>query len=127
MDYQGFSVSSRADGKQYQCHFRMLVTAISLRHSDTVDVTFLVNAKPFVVAIPHVALAEFRNSTGLILTDAETIEMAGCFLKEMLEKEGLRDDRIAAVSREEALKLIASIKGPSRVDQPGVVGRLVTS
>src|SRR5579885_803902 len=123
MDYQEFRVVSPADGKEYQCRFRMIATAISLRHSDTVDIKFLVNGKPYVVALPHAALAQYRKTTGKILTDADSIEMAGRLLTETLQKEGLRDDRLLTATFDQTLQLAAALRSVSPLDQPGIVGQ----
>ncbi|MBI4460820.1 MAG: hypothetical protein HY648_12280 [Acidobacteria bacterium] len=86
MNLQEFEVSSVLDGKRYQCRFYNLMTGISLRHSDTVDVKFLVNGKGVVIALPHAAWAEHRQRSGRFLTDSDAIQIAGLFLKESLER-----------------------------------------
>ena len=86
MAYEEFSVSSPAGGKTYHCRFSTLTTGIAPRHSDTVDVKFLVDGKGVVIALPHIAFAEHERRTGRTLTDAMAIQMAGLFLKELLEK-----------------------------------------
>ena len=53
MAYEEFSASSPASGKTYRCRFHTLMTGISLRHSDTVDVKFLVDGKGVVIALPQ--------------------------------------------------------------------------
>ena len=86
MAYEEFSASTPAGGKTYRCRFHTLMTGISLRHSDTVDVKFLVDGKGVVIALPHIVFAEHHRRTGRALTDAMAIQMAGLFLKELLEK-----------------------------------------
>jgi len=105
MSYEEFSVVSSIDGKQYSCRFHTLMTAISLRHSDTVDVKFLVGGKPVVVALPHNAFAEYRQRTGRPITDAMAIQIAGLFLRELLEKEGFEEDRRLVPSAQQTLQL----------------------
>jgi len=115
MSYEEFSVVSGVDGKRYDCRFYTLMTAISPRHSDTVDVKFLVNGKPVVMALPHTAFAEYRHRTGSPLTDVKAIQIAGLFLKERLEKEGLEEDRLLAPSTQQTLDLAAAIQSaPAR-------------
>ena len=109
MSYEEFSVVSGVDGKPYDCRFYTLMTGISLRHSDTVDVTFLVNGKPVVIALPHVALAEYRHRTGSPLGDVKAIQIAGLFLKELLEKEGLDEDRLLVPSTQQTIDLAEKI------------------
>ena len=86
MDSQEFGVTSSLDGKIYHCRFYTLMTGIALRHSDTVDVKFLVNGRGVVIALPHSAWAEYQRRTGFFLTDSNAIPIAALFLKEMLER-----------------------------------------
>ena len=109
MNYEEFSVVSALEGKRYECRFYTLMTAISLRHSDTVDVKFLVNGKRLVISLPHAAFAEYRGRTGHPLTDAEAIQLAGLLLKERLEKEGLGEERELAPSIEQTLELAEKV------------------
>ena len=53
MNDTNFEVTSEITGERYTVEFRWLQTAISLRHSDTVDVKFLVNGQGKVIALPH--------------------------------------------------------------------------
>ena len=109
MSYEEFSVVSGAGGKRSDCRFYTLITGISPRHSDTVDVKFLVNGKPVVIALPHTAFAENRYRTGSPLTDIRAIQIAGLFLRELLEKEGLDEDRLLVPSTQQTLDLAAAI------------------
>ena len=86
MDFLEFEVTSSLDGKTYRCRFYTLTTAIATRHSDTVDVKFLVNGKGVVVALPHPAWAEQQRRTGHFLTDSDAIQIAALFLRELLER-----------------------------------------
>ncbi len=86
MDYRDFQVRSRLNHQTYQCRFVYLQTAISLRHSDTVDVKFLVNGKGVVVALPHPAWVEYQKQGGGPLTDDLAARVAATFLQEALER-----------------------------------------
>ena len=105
MGYDEFSVSSSLDGKNYHCRFHTLMTGISLRHSDTVDVKFLVNGKGTVIALPHSAVAEYRRQPGRSLTDADIVQIAGWFLKELLEKGDWTEESMVTVSPQQTLEL----------------------
>src|SRR5262249_16320855 len=119
MDYREFSVSG-ADGTKYDCRFYNLIIGISPRHSDTADVKFLVNVTLAVVALALAAFAEHRRRTGQIITDAETIQMAGFFLERLLETEGLREDRTIVPTAEEVLNQTARIQ--STQTEPAAAG-----
>ncbi len=109
MGYEEFSVESPVDGKIHHCRFHTLMTGISLRHSDTVDVQFLVNGKGIVIVLPHIAFAEYRQRTGRILTDAKAIQLAGLFLKELLEKGGSIENHFLALASQRAMELAQQI------------------
>ncbi len=86
MNYRHFEVRSRLNNQVYRCHFVYLQTAISLRHSDTVDVKFLVDGTGVVVALPHMAWVEYQNKTGRPLTDDLAAQVAAALLTEALER-----------------------------------------
>lgn len=104
MNYEDFAVSSSLDGTNYHCRFHTLTTGISPRHSDTVDVKFLVNGRGVVIALPHAALAEHRRRTGRSLTDADVIQLAGLCLKELLDKGEWTEEPLVTVSLQETLE-----------------------
>ena len=110
MNYEEFSVVSGTGGQRYDCRFYKLITAISLRHSDTVDVQFLVNGQKATVSLPHEAFAQYRERAGRPLTDAEAIQTAGLFLKGILEKEGWEENRLLLPSTKETLALAGMIQ-----------------
>ncbi len=86
MDYRDFQARSPLNGQEYACRFVYLQTAISLRHSDTVDVKFLVNGSGVVVALPHRAWVQYRACTGREITDDQAAQAAATLLKEALER-----------------------------------------
>ena len=99
MEYRNFDCVSQVDGTPHHCHFIFLQTAISLRHSDTVDVRFLVDEKRVTVALPHVAFAEYKRRAGRDLADEEAGSIAARYLKEVLEKGGEVEDLTVPVER----------------------------
>jgi hypothetical protein len=86
MNYREFKAQSTLTGQDYQCRFVYLQTAISLRHSDTVDVKFRVNGEGVVVALPHTAWGEYENRAKRPLTDERAACVAAGILKESLER-----------------------------------------
>ncbi|OFV99424.1 MAG: hypothetical protein A3H28_03225 [Acidobacteria bacterium RIFCSPLOWO2_02_FULL_61_28] len=115
MNCAEFEVHSPLDGKTVQCRFHTLVTGISLRHSDTVDVEFLVNGTGVVLALPHAAFAEYRQRTGCSLTDEDAIRMAGLALKQLLEQGERLDPPLLTLSPEQTLELAGQLhSGASR-------------
>src|SRR5579871_1350174 len=86
MNCRDFKVQSSLTNQQYQCKFVYLQTAISLRHSDTVDAKFRVNGEGVLVAMPHTSWQAYWNKTGKHLTDERAICVAAGILKEALER-----------------------------------------
>jgi hypothetical protein len=80
-----FRVTSEITGESYQVEFCWLQTAISLRHSDTVDVKFLVNGVGKIVALPHAALEQACRQAGGPLTDDRCTQIAARHLREALQ------------------------------------------
>jgi len=109
MNYHHFECRSRGDGTVFQCHFVFLQNAISLRHSDTIDVRFLVNGKRITVALPHVAFGEYARRAGAVLTDDQAAAVAALYLTESLENGG--DVENMAVSPDRVLDLAAGVTG----------------
>lgn len=86
MSYTSFQIGPAGSPQKYDCNFHTLTTGIAPRHSDTVDVKFMVGGHPVVVALPHQAFAEFKLSAHRPLTDREAIEAAGFVLKSLIER-----------------------------------------
>ncbi|HUM07084.1 MAG TPA: hypothetical protein VLT90_16570 [Terriglobales bacterium] len=88
--FTNFTATDRWTGKQVHCMYEALIVAISTRHADAVDIKFLVDGRPVWLALPHPAWVEYKKRTGKMITDALAKEIAGHFLKAVLETgEGL--------------------------------------
>ncbi|MGH9783767.1 MAG: hypothetical protein ACRD88_06235 [Terriglobia bacterium] len=105
MDFEEFQVRSPLDQKTYHCRFHTLTTGISLRHSDTVDVQFLLNGSPIVLALPHAAFAEYRRKAGRALTDRDAVRIAGLALQHLLERGERLDTPLLTLSSEQTVRL----------------------
>lgn len=112
MDFRDFECASRVDGTKYRCYFVYLQTAISLRHSDTVDARFLVNGRRITVAMPHVAFREYASRHSAVITDNQAAAVAASCLREYLENGGDTED--ITVPAEHVLELAGKI--PSAAD-----------
>jgi len=111
MNFREFECTSRLDGSKCHCFFIFLQTAISLRHSDTVDARFLVNGRRVTVAMPHTAFIEYMNRSGEAITDNHAAGIAASFLKEHLEAGGSLED--LAMPAERVLELAAEVRPTS--------------
>jgi hypothetical protein len=88
-NFRQFEVGPDPFGRRWQVLFKWLQTAISLRHSDTVDVKFILESDGTSVqkqiAMPHVDLLELSRRTGHEMTDAWCSRLAALHLKHMVE------------------------------------------
>ena len=90
--YDDFKVRDRWSGQDVHCMFQAIITAISTRHADAVDVKFLANGRPVWIALPHAAWGEYNKRSGKIITDPLAAQIAGHFLKTAIEN-GEEDGR----------------------------------
>jgi len=104
-----FEVTSEITSERCTVEFRWLQTGISLRHSDTVDVKFLVNGQGKVIALPHAALERACREARVPLTDPLCRRLAARHLEVVLrtgedsEKEliTLTPERVAELAQAE--------------------------
>lgn len=90
--YEDFRVKDRWSGQDVHCLFQAIITAISTRHADAVDVKFLAGGRPVWIALPHAAWGEYNKRSGKIITDPLAAQIAGHFLKTAIES-GEEDGR----------------------------------
>jgi len=123
LNFRQFEVGPDPFGRQWQVLFKWLQTAISLRHSDTVDVKFILTGNDTrmekQIAMPHADLLELSRRTGHEMNDAWCSRLAAAHLKRMVESgEDLEKDLVtvrfeelteqaAEVAREESAAVAA--------------------
>jgi hypothetical protein len=105
LNFRQFEAGPDPFGRTWQVLFKWLQTAISLRHSDTVDVQFVLRSGEVRVqkqiAMPHTELLELSRSTGREMTDAWCSRLAALHLKHMVETgEDLEKDLVTVRLRE---------------------------
>ena len=84
--YEDFSVKDRWSGEELQCRWKGTQVAIATRHADAVDVRFDVNGRPMWIALPLEAWGRQKLLTGKVITDQLTVQIAGRFLKQLVEE-----------------------------------------
>jgi hypothetical protein len=88
-NFREFSAGPDPFGNTWQVRFVWLQTAISIRHSDSIDVKFVISCgdgpEEKVIALMHPMLQEFSRQTGEPLTDAWCMKMAALHLRWMIE------------------------------------------
>jgi hypothetical protein len=89
LNFRAFQVGPDASGRIWEVNFLWLQTAISIRHSDSVDVKFLLASGEArmekVVSLGHADLVELSRKRGRPLTDPWCMELAAQHLRHMIE------------------------------------------
>ncbi|MBI2678887.1 MAG: hypothetical protein HYX28_08900 [Candidatus Koribacter versatilis] len=108
--YSDFQAHDRWSGKPVHCVFQALITAISTRHADAIDVKFFVDGRPVWIAMPHTAWVEFHaRSGGRVLTDPLAIQAAGHYLKQAIEDGSESGREMYSLSTEETLRHVQAV------------------
>jgi hypothetical protein len=88
-NFRQFDAGPDPFGRMWKVEFKWLQTAISLRHSDTVDVKFVLRQgaerAEKTVALQHFDLLQLSKKTGRPFTDAWCSRLAALHLKRLIE------------------------------------------
>jgi len=84
--YEDFHVTDRWSGEDLHCSWKGNIVAIATRHADAVDVRFDVNGRPMWIALPSTAWVEQKKRTGKVITDQLTAQIAGRYLRQLIEQ-----------------------------------------
>src|SRR5208337_1953167 len=81
-----FEVASKGLESPVKVHFVHLYPAIATRHSDSIDVVFLIDGRKATVAISCATLAELRVRGGKNLTDQQLADIAALHVRRTLQQ-----------------------------------------
>ena len=84
--YEDFHVSDRWTGEDLHCRWKGTIVAIATRHADAVDIRFDVNGRPMWIALPLTAWVEQKRRSGKVITDQLAAQIAGRYLKQLIEE-----------------------------------------
>lgn len=84
--YEEFHVTDRWSGEDLHCRWKANILAIATRHANAVDVRFDVNERPMWIALPCDAWAEQKQRSGKVITDQLAVQVAGRYLKKLVEE-----------------------------------------
>jgi hypothetical protein len=104
-NFRQFEAGPDPFGRIWKVEFKWLQTAISLRHSDTVDVKFVLHdgeeRVQKTIALPHLDLLQLSKKTGRTMTDAWCSRLAALHLKRIIETgEDMEKDLITLSAKE---------------------------
>ena len=89
LNFREFSAGPDPFGRTYQVLFKWMQTAISIRHSDTVDVKFILRgdggSTQKTIAMQHVDLLKLSRETGHPMSDAWCSRLAATHLVHLVE------------------------------------------
>lgn len=83
--YEAFVVKDRWTGEELHCVWRANMVAIATRHADATDIRFAVNGRPVWIAMPNIAWIEQKKKNGKVITDYLAAQIAGRYLKQIIE------------------------------------------
>ncbi len=84
--YEDFHVTDRWSGEDLHCCWKGTIVAIATRHADAVDIRFDVNGRPMWIALPCTAWVEQKKRTGKVITDQLAVQIAGRYLRQLIEE-----------------------------------------
>lgn len=88
-NFREFSLGPDPFGRVWQVLFKYLQTGISIRHSDSVDVCFILTSDDEkmvrTAVIPHGEVRAYAQRTGRKVSDAWCARIAICKLRQMIE------------------------------------------
>ena len=84
--YEDFHVTDRWSSEDLHCRWKGTIVAIATRHADAVDIRFDVNGRPMWIALPCTAWVEQKKRTGKVITDQLAAQIAGRYLKQLIEE-----------------------------------------
>jgi len=104
-NFRQFDAGPDPFGHAWKVKFKWLQTAISLRHSDTIDVKFVIlddsTRAEKTIALPHADLLALCQQTGRPMTDAWCSRLAALHVKHLVETGEDMEKDLVTVSPEE--------------------------
>lgn len=106
-------------GRAWQVEFRWQQNAISIRHSDSVDVKYQLaqghDVVEKVVALNHPDLLALSKTSGRPVTDAWVMKLAALHIKDMIETDRDMEKTLVTASLEDLERYSEKLSAPSPV------------
>lgn len=107
--YEDFHVTERWSGEDLHCSWKANIVAIATRHADAVDVRFDVNGRPMWIALPCTAWLEQKKRSGKVITDHLAVQIAGHYLKQLIEDGYDADREVYAMTLDDVLSHLDAV------------------
>ncbi|HUB52799.1 MAG TPA: hypothetical protein VL986_11650 [Terracidiphilus sp.] len=112
--YEDFHVADRWSGEDIHCHWKANMVAIATRHADAIDIRFDVNGRPMWVALPATAWVEQKKRSGKVITDQLAAQIAGRYLKQLIEEGYDAQREVYTMSVDEVLSHLDAVVTEAR-------------
>jgi len=113
-NFRDFQLGPDPFGRTWQARFKYLQTGISIRHSDSVDVCFVIESGDEkalkIVVLSHPEIREFSKRTGRAITDTWCSRMAACKLRQVTENGEDMDKEYLTITPREIEEFDAAIR-----------------
>jgi hypothetical protein len=114
-NYREFQAGPDPFGRMFQVYFKWLQTAISIRHSDTVDVKFVLvdesgGTTEKTIALQHADLRRLSTETGRKLDDPWCARMADLHLQHLVSTGEDMEKSLVTVSYADLERYAAELK-----------------
>jgi hypothetical protein len=113
-NFRDFEMGPDPFGRIWHVLFKYLQTGISIRHSDSVDVCFVIasgeDKAQKIVVLSHPQIRDFSKRTGREITDTWCSRMAACKLRQVTENGEDMDKEYLTVTPREIEEYDAAIR-----------------
>ncbi|MFZ0392249.1 MAG: hypothetical protein WCF17_13780 [Terracidiphilus sp.] len=107
-------MTDRWTGKELRCVWKANVVAIATRHADAVDIRFSVDEHTVTLALPSAAWVEQKKRAGKVITDQIAVQIAGRYLKQLVEEGYDAERELHAMSVAEVLAHLDAVVDEAR-------------
>ena len=112
--YEDFHVAERWTGEDLHVRWKANIVAIATRHADAVDIRFDVNGRPMWIAMPCTAWVEQKKRNGKVITDYLAAQIAGRYLKQLIEEGYDAQREVYTMTVEEVLAHLDAVVAEAR-------------